>query len=100
MLVGTIARILAEKGIGFIRPSGPGKDVFFHCSAVADEQFEQLHEGQAVSYELDTIESTRERPRASRVQPCDSKLLGRRAPDETPPERHPRARGRKPTWRR
>ena len=98
MLIGTVAKIIPEKGIGFIKPCGPGRDVFFHRSAMPEGQFEQLEEGQSVSYDLDTDEGTRDRPRAASVQPCDPKLLGRTAADD-PPGRHPRARGRKPTWR-
>ena len=100
MLLGTISRIISEKGIGFITPCGPGRDVFFHMSAVVGEQFEQLKEGQAVSFDLERTKDKGDRPRAAKVQPCDEKLLGRTGPDEPPATRHPHARGRKPTWRK
>jgi CspA family cold shock protein len=100
MLIGSIAKIISEKGIGFIKPSGAGRDVFFHCSVVPDEQFEQLAEGQAVSYELDRDREPGDRPRASLVKPCDQKLLGQTGAPESAPPQHPRARRRKPTWRR
>ena len=100
MNIGTIAKIITDKGIGFITPCDVGGDVFFHCSVVVGTEFDELEEGQAVSFELDRTQGTRERPQASKVEPCDQKLLGRRAPDETPPASHPRARHRKPTWRR
>lgn len=100
MTIGIIAKLFPEKGIGFITPCAPGRDVFFHVSAVVGEQFEQLQEGQSVSFDLDRTEGTKGRPRASRVEPCDRRLLGRRgAPEVTPPS-HPRARHRKPTWRK
>ncbi len=100
MLIGIISKIIPEKKIGFIKPCDHGGDVFFHCSVLAGGQFEQLKEGQAVAFELDRAPEHRDRPRAAKVEPCDEKLLGRRAPDEPPPASHPRARGRKPTWRR
>jgi cold shock CspA family protein len=100
MLIGTISKIISGKGIGFITPCAPGGDVFFHFTAVPDEQFDQLQEGQAVSFELDRSVSKRDRPRAAKVQPCDPRLLGRTADEEAPPDWHPRARRRKPTWRK
>ncbi len=99
MLIGIISKILADKGIGFITPSDERGDVFFHASVVVGEQFEQLKEGQAVAFDLERTKERRDRPRAAKVTPCDEKLLGRRAADEPPPSRHPRARRRKPTWR-
>ena len=99
MLIGTICKIIAEKGIGFIKPCDRGGDVFFHSSAVVGEPFERLKEGQAVSFDLDRTPAARDRLSA-KVQPCDEKLLGRKAAEEPPPVSHPRARHRKPTWRR
>jgi CspA family cold shock protein len=40
---------LTEKGFGFIKTGG-AKDLFFHSSAVQGVSFEELHEGQKVSY--------------------------------------------------
>jgi len=100
MLIGIISKIISEKKIGFIKPCDHGGDVFFHCSVVAGVPFDQLKEGQAVAYELDRTPEARDRPRAAKVKPCDEKLLGGRAADEPPPASHPRARHRKPTWRR
>ena len=100
MGLGVISKIISEKGIGFIKPVDPGRDVFFHSSVVVDGQFEQLKEGQAVSFDLDRSKEARDRFRAAKVSPCDERLLGRRAEDEPPPARHPRARGRKPNWRK
>jgi CspA family cold shock protein len=100
MAIGVISKIVSEKGFGFIKPCGPGRDVFFHHSALVGEQFERLKEGQAVSFDVERVKDRRDRPRAARVEPCDQKLLGVTAADEPPTPRHPRARGRKPTWRR
>jgi cold shock protein len=48
MAEGTIKR-LTDKGFGFIE-NGSGNDLFFHMSAVEGARFEELREGQKVSY--------------------------------------------------
>jgi CspA family cold shock protein len=48
MAEGTIKR-LTDKGFGFIS-NASGKDMFFHMSAVEGTRFEDLREGQKVSY--------------------------------------------------
>jgi CspA family cold shock protein len=48
MAEGTIKK-LTDKGFGFINTGKP-KDLFFHSSKVGGTSFEQLHEGQRVSY--------------------------------------------------
>lgn len=100
MIIGIISKIISDKGIGFITPCAPGRDVLFHFSVVAGGQFEQLKEGQSVCFDLERTKGTGDRPRASKVEPCDRRLLGRRAAAEIPTASHPRARHRKPTWRR
>jgi cold shock CspA family protein len=58
-----------DKGFGFIAVSD-GSDVFFHCTAVADQQFDQLRIGQEVEYVLqDGSESGGKGPRAASVTP-------------------------------
>jgi CspA family cold shock protein len=46
---GTIKR-LTDKGFGFIS-NASGTDMFFHMSAVEGVRFEDLREGQKVSYD-------------------------------------------------
>ena len=48
MAEGTIKR-LTDKGFGFI-DTETGEDLFFHSSNLEGVTFEQLHEGQRVSY--------------------------------------------------
>lgn len=48
MAEGTIKRI-TDKGFGFI-DNGTDKDLFFHSSNVEGASFDQLHEGQRVSF--------------------------------------------------
>lgn len=45
---GTIKKVL-DKGFGFINTGG-AKDLFFHSSAVQGCRFEELREGQKVTY--------------------------------------------------
>ena len=42
---------LTEKGFGFIAQEN-GNDLFFHSSALQGVSFEELREGQSVSYEV------------------------------------------------
>ncbi len=48
MAEGTIKR-LTDRGFGFI-DTGKEKDLFFHSSSLQGVGFEELHEGQKVSY--------------------------------------------------
>jgi CspA family cold shock protein len=41
---------LTDKGFGFIKTENGGKDLFFHSSALQGVRFDDLHEGQQVSY--------------------------------------------------
>jgi CspA family cold shock protein len=49
MAEGTIKR-LTDKGFGFISNES-GKDLFFHTSALNGVRYEELREGQKVSFE-------------------------------------------------
>ena len=48
MSQGTIKKVVADKGFGFIQ--GEQGDLFFHHSAVVDGSIESLRVGQAVTY--------------------------------------------------
>ncbi len=50
MAEGTIKRI-TTKGFGFIE-DGSGTDMFFHSTSVEGVSFEELREGQRVSYDV------------------------------------------------
>lgn len=61
---GTIKRLVRDRGFGFIRDDG-GQEWFFHRSAVAQGAFDQLAEGQRVSFDE---ESSAKGPRAGNVR--------------------------------
>jgi len=64
MAEGTIKR-LTDKGFGFI-DTGSGNDVFFHMSALDGVRFEDLTEGQRVTF---TEGRGPKGPRAENVKP-------------------------------
>jgi CspA family cold shock protein len=70
MPVGTVKKLVQDKGFGFIQ-TAEGNDVFFHHSSVADHGFEGLHEGQQVEYSLDQAGGPKGKgPRAASVTPA------------------------------
>jgi cold shock protein len=48
---GTIKRLVSDKGFGFIA-AGDGPEYFFHQSACQQTSFDQLREGQAVTFDV------------------------------------------------
>jgi CspA family cold shock protein len=47
---GTIKRLVSDKGFGFVAAQD-GTEYFFHRSACTDARFDELREGQAVTFE-------------------------------------------------
>ena len=72
MPVGTIKKLVQEKGFGFIQ-SESNTDIFFHHSSVANRGFDQLEMGQQVEYTMDQAgsDSKGKGPRAATVTPID-----------------------------
>jgi cold shock protein len=54
MATGTVKWFNPTKGYGFIQPSGGGRDVFVHISAVERAGLNSLNEGQTVEYEIES----------------------------------------------
>ena len=52
MAAGTVKWSNDGKGFGFITPDGGGKDLFAHFSAIQDNGFKSLKEGQRVTFEV------------------------------------------------
>ncbi len=51
MQEGTIAR-LTDRGFGFIKSASQEKDLFFHSKEVVGTTFDELREGDKVSFEV------------------------------------------------
>ncbi len=63
---GTIKRLVSEKGFGFVAAQD-GSEYFFHQSACIDTRFDDLHEGQAVTFDQGVGPKG---PRAESVRPA------------------------------
>jgi CspA family cold shock protein len=63
-MTGTIAR-LTDKGFGFIAAEGQEKELFFHSSALDGVTFDELKEGDAVTFDT---EDSDKGPRAINVK--------------------------------
>jgi len=51
MKKGTIAR-LTDRGFGFITQEGVEKDLFFHSNELKNVQFNDLHEGDELTFDV------------------------------------------------
>lgn len=49
---GTIVRIVRDRGFGFIRMEN-GQEVFFHATGMSGYPFDNLQEGQAVTFDIE-----------------------------------------------
>jgi CspA family cold shock protein len=65
MAEGTIKRVMADKGFGFIA-TGTGEDLFFHMSSLQGVRMEDLKQGQRVSFDVGRGPKG---PRAENVKP-------------------------------
>lgn len=68
MATGSIARLVRDRGFGFIKPSGSTEDVFFHSSSVEQPTFDELTEGQEVEFDTEPDPRNPQRSRAVRVR--------------------------------
>ncbi|PJE69662.1 MAG: cold-shock protein [Candidatus Staskawiczbacteria bacterium CG10_big_fil_rev_8_21_14_0_10_38_10] len=48
---GTIKKLITDKGFGFITVDGEEKDLFFHKNELKGVNYEELKEGDRVSFE-------------------------------------------------
>ena len=54
MATGTVKWFNPTKGYGFIQPTGGGKDMFVHISAVEQAGLSTLNEGQSIEFEIES----------------------------------------------
>lgn len=74
MATGVIKTIRDERGFGFIAPdsdAGAGHDLFFHRSSVELNGFDNLREGQHVSFNEEPDPRDSQRQRAVNVSPIE-----------------------------
>ena len=64
-MTGVIKKIVEGKEFGFITPDDGGKDVFFHKTALVDVNFEDLQQGDKVSFD---VEPSDRGPKAANVK--------------------------------
>ena len=51
-MTGTIKKLITERRFGFIRGEN-GQEVFFHSSAVSQNEFDSLRVGQEVNFDVE-----------------------------------------------
>jgi len=68
MAVGTITRLVRDRGFGFIKTEGMAEEVFFHSSSVESPTFDELSEGQQVEFQTEPDPRQPNRSRAVRVR--------------------------------
>lgn len=70
MATGTIKTMREDKGFGFIKREGAGAggDLFFHRTAVVNDAYDQLREGDQVSFDEEPDPRDPTRRRAVNVQ--------------------------------
>ena len=92
---GTIRKLVAEKGFGFIQ--GERGDLFFHHSVLEDVAMESLREGQTVEScrgPRPQGASRRERPRRLKLRRRAEGGRGKETPQDEVPVRPAQARSR------
>ena len=78
MTPGIITQLLPARRLGFVRPAGGGIPLLFNAAAVDEVSFDDLREGQAVTYSLERDRLGRG-ARAIHIRPTDA------APAKVPP---------------
>ncbi len=52
-MTGTIKKLISDRGFGFIAAEGLPKDLFFHSNSVVGASFDDLREGDTVTFEVE-----------------------------------------------
>jgi len=64
-MTGTIARMTKDNCYGFITPDDGSQDVFFHAQSVVDGVFDELNEGDKITFD---VEDGQKGPAATNVR--------------------------------
>ena len=65
-MTGTVKRLVRDKRFGFIAAADGGQEYFFHSSACTETRFDDLQEGERVSFD---VGQGQKGPRAENVRP-------------------------------
>ena len=95
VLLGHVIRLFRGRREGSISPTVGGREVLFHAVAVKGTPYYKLELGQYVEFELAYSEDETMPPLAEKVVPIE-RYFNPKVPRLN---KHPRARGKKPTWR-
>ena len=68
MATGQIKSLVRDRGFGFIQETGGAGDIFFHSSALAQGEFDQLKEGQNVEFDKGPDPRDSSRIRAANIR--------------------------------
>lgn len=104
MRVGIIAKLIEDRKFGFIETDHFRDDVFFHQSCLEGLTFKRLYVGQEVEFEINEILRMDEDKLEATIVKASSIPLSKSVDDQ--PQRgmrashHPRARQRKPSWKK
>jgi cold shock CspA family protein len=69
-----IIRKLSPNGYGFLRVEGKS-DVFFHASGLVDVEFDSLLENQAVTFDMEAVETANPADKKARPKAVNVKLI-------------------------
>lgn len=78
MATGSIKRLVADRGFGFIGEEGGTTDLFFHARDVRGASFEELRVGQRVEFDAEAD------PRGGGRKAANVRPAGASEPDEAP----------------
>ena len=68
MATGKIARMVRDRGFGFIKAADSSDELFFHSTSVAAGNFDELSEGQEVEFQIEPDPRNPSRRRAVGVR--------------------------------
>jgi cold shock CspA family protein len=104
MRIGQIITLVADRKFGFIRSEHFREDVFFHYTTLEGLNPKRLRIGQDVEFEIDELLRINKQKLEALLVREPAKPLSHTLQEESVPgfkaAHHPKARRKKPTWKR
>lgn len=73
MAIGTVKRLPNVRNYAFVLPEGTtGEEIFFHRTAVAEDGFDDLKQGQRVRFEIVPDPRNAAKQQAVKIAPADA----------------------------